>query len=62
MRRNVSSTASRDPYWQLKSRLERLSDAIDDLESILINEEPPYQVDDALERIRSTIVEIEEML
>lgn len=62
MRRNVSSTASPESHRQLKNRLERLSDAIDDLEEVLIDDEPAGTLEDALQRVRSTIIEIEEML
>ena len=58
----MSSTSSRDPNWRLKIRLERLSDAVDELEAVLVDEEPLDTVEDAFERIRSTIIELEESL
>lgn len=59
---NGCSIASRDPTWQLKTRLEQLSDSIDDLEAVLIENDPLDTLEDALGRIRSCIIEIEEML
>ena len=58
----MSSTSSRDQNWRLKIRLERLSDAVDELEAVLVDDEPLDTVEDAFERLRSTLIELEESL